>query len=161
MSRLVRNEVCPNEKASTRIIEQTQTPAACSKKLRTELRRVMSDRVFKITRCSQQQNVEKIKQRLNSSNSLTGENAASACASPLVSASQQAASTPLMVHPNRSSPVATTPSPISLKNLSPPSLNKANKISLQPIRTFGKYILILFYLKRAMIAQFLIDLAFI
>jgi hypothetical protein len=37
-----------------------------SSKLRTELRRVMSDRVLKITRCSQQQNVEKIKQRLTS-----------------------------------------------------------------------------------------------
>lgn len=36
-------------------------------RLRSELRRVMSDRVLKITRCSQQQNVEKIKQRLDGS----------------------------------------------------------------------------------------------
>lgn len=33
-----------------------------NKKLRTELRRVMSDRVMKITKCSQQQTVEKINQ---------------------------------------------------------------------------------------------------
>jgi hypothetical protein len=32
-----------------------------NKKLRNELRRVMSDRVLKITKCSQQQNVEKNK----------------------------------------------------------------------------------------------------
>ena len=40
-------------------------------RLRSELRRVMSDRVLKITRCSQQQNVEKIKQRLDGSTSTT------------------------------------------------------------------------------------------
>jgi len=41
------------------------------KKLRTELRRVMSDRVMKITKCSQQQTVEKINQLKISSPLLT------------------------------------------------------------------------------------------
>ena len=44
----------------SKMTTQTNKPAM---KLRTVLRRVMSDRVLKITQCSQQQNVEKVKQR--------------------------------------------------------------------------------------------------
>lgn len=53
----------------TRIAMSQANCSPGSKKLRTELRRVMSDRVLKITRCSQQQNVDKIKQKTELNNS--------------------------------------------------------------------------------------------
>ena len=43
-------------------LEAASKNMSTNKKLRTELRRVMSDRVMKITKCSQQQTVEKINQ---------------------------------------------------------------------------------------------------
>ena len=43
-------------------LEAASKNVSTTKKLRTELRRVMSDRVMKITKCSQQQTVEKINQ---------------------------------------------------------------------------------------------------
>lgn len=59
----------------TRIAMNQANSSPGSKKLRTELRRVMSDRVLKITRCSQQQSVDKIKQKneLNNSKNQYGE----------------------------------------------------------------------------------------
>lgn len=56
----------------TRIAMSQSNNSPGSKKLRTELRRVMSDRVLKITRCSQKQTVDKIKQKAELCNSKTG-----------------------------------------------------------------------------------------
>ena len=52
-------------------LEAASKNLSSNKKLRTELRRVMSDRVMKITKCSQQQTVEKINQLKISSPLLT------------------------------------------------------------------------------------------
>ena len=54
-------------------------------RLRSELRRVMSDRVLKITRCSQQQNVEKTKQRLDSSTATPPSSNPSLLSTPVLS----------------------------------------------------------------------------
>lgn len=74
--RLNRNKMTNNHLgspslASSILNKAPVTPAnSASKKLRTELRRVMSDRVLRITRCSQQQTVEKIKQKTFAANDL-------------------------------------------------------------------------------------------
>ena len=53
----------------SRIAMNQANGSSGSKKLRTELRRVMSDRVLKITKFSQLQNVDKIKQKNELNNS--------------------------------------------------------------------------------------------
>lgn len=146
-------------------------------RLRSELRRVMSDRVLKITRCSQQQNVEKIKQRLDSSTSTTptlplSASQTSLCdsakskpadlsklisekKSPLISpstavvSSQTKTNTPSptnyrqIVLGKDSTPrflpkAASVASSLNAKTSPESNENKSNKISLQPIKTFGK-----------------------
>ena len=92
---------------------------AGTKKLRTELRRVMSDRVLKITMCSQQQTVEKIKQRQNpdgtSSGKLNFSQNDSKIESPMLNDSK----------------LITKDSSIQI------SPKIMNKISLLPFKTFG------------------------
>ena len=53
-----------NKNKLTSVATPSVTPRNSGKTLRDGLRRVMSDRVMKITRCSQQQNVEKVKQKM-------------------------------------------------------------------------------------------------
>lgn len=163
--------------------KMTTTAAATpgnSKKLRNELRRVMSDRVMKITRCSQQQNVEKVKQRMAVVDLLTSTigtpmlNSTSVCSSsqmtavPMVTspiddfARSQPATMASQVSPNMAmmTPklatdlahrlVSKDPSPLLAKlgttaKLSPQLIsavvaaqNHVTKISLQPIKQFGK-----------------------
>ena len=96
-----------NRNKMTTLTAAAATPGANnSKKLRNELRRVMSDRVMKITRCSQQQNVEKVKQRMAVVDLLT-----TAATTPVTSFSQAAAAVQMVVSPDdftRSQPVTTS-----------------------------------------------------
>lgn len=156
-----------NKMTTTPVVGKRSTAASVlagtskTSKLRTELRRVMSDRVLKITRCSQQQNV---KQKDNTYTSSLSQNRMSLSQSQkehtkiktVVNTSQQYPKTisngapeaphvqeiPIKFTPKETSPkLLAKMTGLSTTKISPNAKLSSNKISLQPIKTFGKLIL--------------------
>ncbi len=131
-------------------------------RLRSELRRVMSDRVLKITRCSQQQNAAIQKHRLDSS--ITGcSTTPIVAAGPLSHNFKNDANLEVERIKNYKSPLLSIPSTANTssnttssncidimqtielsqepstdsKNSSVSAIKNSHKISLQPFKTFG------------------------
>lgn len=156
----------PDAKRST--ASSVLSSGSKASKLRTELRRVMSDRVLKITRCSQQQNVIK-KDNLLNNTSILPPNRMSLASQTQLPNEQSSKFKTAPLSQNKSllidrlkSPESGLVKPVQLegklsnsqlisKETSPKFLNKltghtttnispnarlANKISLQPIKTF-------------------------
>lgn len=135
-------------------------------KLRSELRRVMSDRVMKITQCSKQQNVIKKDTLLNSSglgHSMSQNRmalAAAACQKEAVKKADGLAAAnqtlPIVIKsPQMPDRTETTTAQLISQETSPkfqekltgtcnvttyisPNAKLSNKITLEPIKTFGK-----------------------